>query len=261
MFTQLLPLLRSFLAQRRCEFHTHIIDQVDDCSVTAGLVTFKLFLAQIRASVPKSSFTLQTSRVASRVNGLLSRLQYSSGIEHASCFARKVFTLATSLTSVTVLWLVGAAVFKVSENEQAWTYYQAVYFAWASLLTIGYGDETPASNSGKAFFVIWSLLAVPALTILISDMGDTFVKTFSDTTTWIFTHLIPQKNVRESAQATLKRAKDKVQNFHKTSREERMSADEHHQHALRTLSERLESHIEEEELEELRQAEKEGMYR
>lgn len=47
---------------------------------------------------------------------------------------------------------------------------------------VGYGDITPASNAGKAFFVIWSLLAVPSLTILISNMGDTIVKWFTDVT-------------------------------------------------------------------------------
>ncbi|KAJ9622713.1 hypothetical protein H2203_006364 [Taxawa tesnikishii (nom. ined.)] len=41
------------------------------------------------------------------------------------------------------------------------------------------------SNSGKPFFVLWSLLAVPTLTILISNMGDTVVKSFSDFTIWI----------------------------------------------------------------------------
>jgi potassium channel subfamily K len=41
------------------------------------------------------------------------------------------------------------------------------------------------SNSGKAFFVFWSLLAVPTLTILISNMGDTVIKAFRDLTIWI----------------------------------------------------------------------------
>lgn len=59
---------------------------------------------------------------------------------------------------------------------------EALYFSYASLLTIGYGDYTPSSNAGKAFFVLWSLLAVPSLTILISNMGDTIVKWFSDFT-------------------------------------------------------------------------------
>src|SRR5882757_3140689 len=41
------------------------------------------------------------------------------------------------------------------------------------------------SNSGKPFFVFWSLLAIPTLTILISDMGDTVVKGIKDATIWL----------------------------------------------------------------------------
>lgn len=43
----------------------------------------------------------------------------------------------------------------------------------------------PVSNSGKPFFVFWSLLAVPTLTILISNMGDTVVKGVKDVTIWL----------------------------------------------------------------------------
>ena len=41
------------------------------------------------------------------------------------------------------------------------------------------------SNSGKPFFVFWSLLAVPTLTILISNMGDTVIKGVKDLTIWL----------------------------------------------------------------------------
>ena len=46
-------------------------------------------------------------------------------------------------------------------------------------------DFYPKSNSGKPFFVFWSLLAVPSLTILISNMGDTIIKWFTDLTNFI----------------------------------------------------------------------------
>jgi potassium channel subfamily K len=95
---------------------------------------------------------------------------------------RQWFGLGTSGAFALILWLAGAAIFQQTEYTQQWTYLQALYFAYTSLLTIGYGDYHPQSNSGKAFFVIWSLLAVPSLTILISNMGDTIVKWFSDIT-------------------------------------------------------------------------------
>lgn len=100
---------------------------------------------------------------------------------------------------------------------------------------------------------------MPALTILISHMGDTLFHTFSDMTNWIFKHVLPQKNLRDSAQATLEKAKDKLHNFGKTSREEHMTADEHCRHVVRTFSERLEAHIDEDELKELSEANQEGM--
>jgi potassium channel subfamily K len=95
---------------------------------------------------------------------------------------RRWFALVTSGAFALLLWFVGAAVFQQTEYTQQWSYLQSLYISYTSLLTIGYGDPRPQSNSGKAFFVIWSQLAVPSLTILISNMGDTIVKAFSDIT-------------------------------------------------------------------------------
>ena len=83
------------------------------------------------------------------------------------------------------LWLVGAVIFWKAEKNQQWSYFEGIYFAYTSLLTIGYGDFQPESNSGKAFFVFWSLLAVPTLTILISNMGDTVVTLIKDGTIYL----------------------------------------------------------------------------
>ena len=98
---------------------------------------------------------------------------------------RKWISLCISGGVFVVLWVVGALVFYKAEKNQGWTYFGSLYFAYTSLLTIGYGDFTPYSNSGKPFFVFWSLLAVPALTILISDMGDTVVKFIKDFTIYL----------------------------------------------------------------------------
>jgi potassium channel subfamily K, other eukaryote len=99
---------------------------------------------------------------------------------------RQWASLGISVIAAFTLWLVGAVVFwRAERDHQQWTYFTALYFSYTSLLTIGYGDITPLSNAGKAFFVFWSLLAVPTLTILISNMGDTVVKAFSDFTIWL----------------------------------------------------------------------------
>jgi potassium channel subfamily K len=71
---------------------------------------------------------------------------------------------------------VGALVFMIAERRiQNLSYFEALYFCYVSLLTIGYGDFSPKSNAGKPFFIVWSLVAIPTMTILISDMGDTVI--------------------------------------------------------------------------------------
>lgn len=105
-------------------------------------------------------------------------------------FAFLVSTWADVLTrGCTILmrrqWCIGSLVFFRAEHNQQWTYFESLYFSYTTLLTIGYGDLQPISNSGKPFFVFWSLLAVPTLTILISDMGDTVVKAIKDATIWL----------------------------------------------------------------------------
>ncbi|KAL8746041.1 MAG: hypothetical protein Q9184_007797 [Pyrenodesmia sp. 2 TL-2023] len=110
-----------------------------------------------------------------------------------------------------VLWLVGAVVFWKAEHQQKWSYFGALYFAYTSLLTIGYGDYKNFSNSGKPAFVFWSLLAVPTLTIVISNMGDTVVKGIRDLTDYLgeFTILPGESPTRQRAKVLLKSATSK----------------------------------------------------
>ncbi|KAL2440958.1 Outward-rectifier potassium channel TOK1 [Exophiala dermatitidis] len=98
---------------------------------------------------------------------------------------RKYLSLGISTFAFAFLWTLGAFIFSKAEQNQDWSYFECVYFAYTTLLTIGYGDLQPMSNSGKPFFVFWSLLAVPTLTILISDLGDTVIKTVKDVTIWL----------------------------------------------------------------------------
>jgi potassium channel subfamily K len=93
--------------------------------------------------------------------------------------------LLASGTAWFVLWLVSAAIFKRTETRQNWSYFQALYFTFISLMTIGYGDLYPTSNAGKPLFVFWSLLAVPTITILVSSMGDTIIKKAKDYSRWL----------------------------------------------------------------------------
>jgi potassium channel subfamily K, other eukaryote len=106
-------------------------------------------------------------------------------IQDRAARTRRWWSLCISGLAWMALWLVGAAVFTASEQSQNWSYFQSLYFAYTSLLTIGYGDFYPMSNSGKPFFVFWSLLAVPTMTVLISNMGDTVIKSIRDLTLFL----------------------------------------------------------------------------
>lgn len=104
-------------------------------------------------------------------------------IQNKASNRRRWTALAVSLSTWLVLWLVGAKIFQECERPyQGWSYFDAFYFCFTGLTTIGYGDLTPVSNSGKAFFVFWSLLALPTMTVLISNAGDTVVKWVRDGT-------------------------------------------------------------------------------
>ncbi|KAF8462770.1 hypothetical protein BDZ91DRAFT_826746 [Kalaharituber pfeilii] len=95
--------------------------------------------------------------------------------------------LSAAFVAYLLLWLGGAAVFYASEAEQKWTYWDALYFTNIALLTIGYGDLYPRSQGGKPFFVVWSLLAVPTVTVLISSMQDTILSVLRRAMRWVAT--------------------------------------------------------------------------
>ena len=107
------------------------------------------------------------------------------------------YALCLSVTAFGILWCVGAIVFWICERHtQEMTYFKALYFCYVSLLTIGYGDLAPISNAGRPFFVLWSVIAVPTMTILVSDLGETVINKFTSGTARLgdFT-VLPQKGV------------------------------------------------------------------
>ena len=134
---------------------------------------------------------------------------------------RKWTSLLVSGCAWFSLWFIGALVFYKAERNQGWSYFQSLYFAYTSLLTIGYGDFQLDSNSGKPFFVFWSLLAVPTLTILISNMGDTVIKAIKDLTLYLgeFT-ILPGEG---GARARIKKGAKKIT---KQNKEDEIELDE-----------------------------------
>ncbi|KAF2090437.1 voltage-gated potassium channel [Saccharata proteae CBS 121410] len=169
---------------------------------------------------------------------------------------RRYTALTMSTLAACILWFIGAVVFRASESKsQGWSYFQALYFSYTSLLTIGYGDLYPESNAGRAFFVLWSLLAVPTLTVLISNMGDTVVKTFSDFTIWLgsLTVLPDEKGVRNTVKAGLEKLGR--QNIFSN---DQITGDDRKKHVEELALDRLTKHIAEEELEEAEEAGQRG---
>ncbi|KAK6335137.1 Potassium channel [Orbilia javanica] len=111
---------------------------------------------------------------------------------------RKWMSLSVSVTFFLVFWLGGAFVFTRAEAEQNWTYFEALYFCYTTILTIGYGDFYPTSNSAKPFFVIWTLLAVPMMTILVSNLGDTIIVMVKNGTLWLGEWtVLPEEKLKE----------------------------------------------------------------
>ena len=109
-------------------------------------------------------------------------------IQEEAANRRRWVAMSVSTSTWLVLWLVGAKVFQIFERPyQQWTYFDAFYLSFVSLTTIGYGDMTPVSNGGKSFWVFWALLALPTMTVLISNAGDTIVKFIRDATDSIAT--------------------------------------------------------------------------
>ncbi|RDA92388.1 hypothetical protein CP533_4714 [Ophiocordyceps camponoti-saundersi (nom. inval.)] len=107
-------------------------------------------------------------------------------IQSAASARRRWLAMGVSFSIWVVLWLVGAVIFWACERSyQHWTYFEAFYYCFISLLTIGYGDLHVVSNAGRSFFVFWSLLALPTMTVLISNAGDTVVKLINDYTNWL----------------------------------------------------------------------------
>lgn len=160
-----------------------------------GLVLERAVIRMEKARLEKErqrwgSSTDMTSGKAREQFDVMRKIEARAGV------ARRYTALAMSFLSFLVLWTMGALAFWYAETRQQWTYFESLYFAYTTLLTIGYGDFCPDSNSGKPFFVIWSLIAVPAMTILVSNLGDTMVDWMKHGTIWVSRYtLLPEKVV------------------------------------------------------------------
>ena len=168
-----------------------------------GIITLGVFVSSLRSVLERAKIDLRQQVIESGRRRMAEELQKShhSRTEHMvnpshqefieeEVFrrARKLkieagrktrwFALLISILITLVLWLVGAAVFWHAMKSQQWTYPSALYFGYISLLTIGYGDLMPETNLAKPSYVFWTVISIPVLTIVISNLGDTIVVEF-----------------------------------------------------------------------------------
>lgn len=129
-------------------------------------------------------FNLSRNTYEAEFHGSREEFELMRQIQDQAITKRRWTSLLISASAWFVLWFVSASIFKATEKKQSWSYFDSLYFTFTSLLTIGYGDFYPTSSAGKAWFVFWSLLAVPSLTILISNIGDTIVRKIGGLFLW-----------------------------------------------------------------------------
>jgi potassium channel subfamily K len=86
-------------------------------------------------------------------------------LEHQTTQFKRWWALTLSVCAFSTLWLVGAAaIWQAEKHAQGMSYFEGLYFCYVSLLTIGYGDFSPQSCAGRAFFVVWSLVGLQGST-------------------------------------------------------------------------------------------------
>ncbi|KAG6857127.1 hypothetical protein H0H87_009259 [Tephrocybe sp. NHM501043] len=71
-------------------------------------------------------------------------------------------------------------------------------------------DDT--SNSGKPFFVVWSLIAIPTVTVLISNLGDTIVGYLKNGLLWVGERTLLRDRKHRHDNATSPDGKEKATN-------------------------------------------------
>lgn len=114
-------------------------------------------------------------------------------------------SLAITIVVFLMFWLIGALIFL---NVEGWSYFNAMYFCFLCLITIGYGDLAPKTPLGRSFFVSWAVGAVPLMTILVSNVGDTLFVMCNDMTAWFSTWIFATKREYNEVKQLKKKLKE-----------------------------------------------------
>ncbi|KAH1430866.1 hypothetical protein KXX32_003714 [Aspergillus fumigatus] len=145
-----------------------------------GILIPGLIVGSIRAQMLEKGRQKMAETVAERTRRFLVREAVSDHrhlrdvlmrrVRQIATLERKWISLATALTVWTMLWVLGAIAFWLPGQNEKLTYFEALYFAYTTLFTIGYGDFHATSEWERPFFVFWTLLAVPTVTLLIANV-------------------------------------------------------------------------------------------
>jgi voltage-gated potassium channel len=86
-----------------------------------------------------------------------------------------LFTLGTALILVfTIAWLV-LRVEQSAPNANIKTYHEAVWWAFVTITTVGYGDYYPVTGWGQSFAVILMFFGLGIIGVLSSYLSSTFI--------------------------------------------------------------------------------------
>ncbi len=129
-------------------------------------------------SIPISAFAI--FRIA-RIFRIIRLLQKMTGREFRRIFTGRLaentllFTLVAALILVfTIAWLVLLAE-QSAPNANIKTYHEAVWWAFVTITTVGYGDYFPVTGWGQTFAVILMFFGLGIIGVLSSYLASTFI--------------------------------------------------------------------------------------
>ncbi|ORY21336.1 hypothetical protein BCR39DRAFT_553869 [Naematelia encephala] len=86
-----------------------------------------------------------------------------------------LFKFSFAFSLFILFWIVGATVFSKTEG---WSWFVGFYFCFVTFTTIGYGEVSPQTPAGRAFFIIWAIFGVATVTLLIAVLTEAYANRY-----------------------------------------------------------------------------------
>lgn len=94
----------------------------------------------------------------------MAQKKYDVNLEEAKRVNRS-FVLLGFASAVTII--TGTIVF---QKVEGWTWVDSLYFSFVSLTTVGYGDITPESDTGKLLAIIYLIVGIGIIGAFLNNM-------------------------------------------------------------------------------------------